>query len=128
MASVLIVDDALFMRRLIREALEPLGFTIAGEAAHGVEALAQIEAALPDLVTLDIVMPEMDGLETLRALRERAPKLPVIMVTAVDQRDAMRQAMRLGVADFVVKPFTADRIVSAAEKALSGLDQPSTGA
>ncbi|OVE81424.1 two-component system response regulator [bacterium M21] len=118
MAKVLIVDDALFMRRMIRNALEPLGFEIVGEASNGVEGLQMFNELSPDITTLDIVMPEMDGIETLEKIREQSPDAKIIMITAVDQRDSMLQAMKLGVSDFVVKPFDEDRIISAAEKAL----------
>lgn len=118
MTRVLIVDDALFMRRLIRGALEPLGFEIAGEAVNGADGVEKFKALQPDLVTMDIVMPEKDGIEALREIRTLEPGARVIMITAVDQRDSMLQAMKLGVSDFVVKPFDEDRIISAAEKAL----------
>ncbi len=118
MTKVLIVDDALFMRRLIRGALEPLGFEIAGEAANGAEGVEKYREIKPDLVTMDIVMPEKDGLEALKEIRAENPDARVIMITAVDQRDSMLHAMKLGVSDFVVKPFDEDRIISAAEKAL----------
>ncbi len=119
MSSVLIVDDALFMRKLIREALEPLGFNIAGEAQNGAEAINSYNILKPDLITMDIVMPDMDGLQALKIIRETSTDVRVIMITAVDQRDSMLEAMRLGVSDFVVKPFDDDRIVSAVEKAMS---------
>ncbi|MFW5750719.1 MAG: response regulator [Planctomycetota bacterium] len=118
MTRVLIVDDAAFMRQLIRDALEPLGFEIVAEAGNGRDALERYRELRPDLITLDIVMPEMDGLSTLEAIRAEDHQTPVIMVTAVDQRDSMLRAMRLGIADFVVKPFDEDRIVSAVDKAV----------
>lgn len=121
MTSVLIVDDALFMRKLIRDALEPIGFTICGEASNGNQAIELFRSLRPDVTTLDIVMPEADGLTALSGIREIDPKAKVIMVTAVDQREAMLRAMHLGVSDFIVKPFDADRIVAAVEKALSGI-------
>jgi two-component system chemotaxis response regulator CheY len=118
---ILIVDDAMFMRKLIRDALEPLGFTICGEAADGDQAVERWRELKPDLTTLDIVMPVADGLAALAGIRRLDAKAKVIMVTAVDQRDAMLRAMHLGVSDFIVKPFDADRIVAAVEKALSGI-------
>lgn len=121
MTRVLIVDDAMFMRKLIRDALEPLGFTVCGEAADGDQAVERWRELRPDLTTLDIVMPKADGLAALAGIRRIDPRAKVIMVTAVDQRDAMLRAMHLGVSDFIVKPFDADRIVAAVEKALSGL-------
>ncbi len=118
MSTVLIVDDALFMRKMIRGALEPLGFDIIGEAQNGEEGIKMFEQHHPDLTTLDIVMPEMDGLEVLKEIREKDSNAKVVMITAVDQREPMLKAMKLGVADFIVKPFDENRIVSAVEKAL----------
>ncbi len=119
MSSILIVDDALFMRNMIRSALEPLAFDTIVEAQNGREALEKFKELQPDVVTLDVVMPEMDGLATLEAIRGAAPEAQVIMVTALDQRETMLRAMQLGVSDFVVKPFDDDRVVSAVEKALA---------
>lgn len=121
MIRILIVDDALFMRRLIRDALEPIGFNICGEAGDGNQALERFRELKPDITTLDIVMPNADGLAALAGIRQIDPKAKVIMVTAVDQREAMLRAMHMGVSDFIVKPFDADRIVAAVEKALSGV-------
>lgn len=121
MVSVLIIDDAAFMRQLIREALAPLGFSIVAEAGDGREGLRAYRDHRPDLITLDIVMPEMDGLELLEAIRAHDTTTRVVMITAIDQRDAMLRAMHLGVSDFVVKPFDDARIVSAVEKAAVGL-------
>lgn len=119
MSKVLIVDDALFMRRLIRTALEPLGYEIVGEAENGFEALEMFDELQPDLMTMDIVMPELDGLQALGKIREKSQDVKVVMITAIDQRASMLEAMHLGVSDFVVKPFDEDRIVSAVEKAMS---------
>ena len=123
MTKILIVDDALFMRKLIKDALKPLGFDIVGEAANGQEAIDKFKELQPDLVTMDIVMPEVTGLQALVEIRKLSKEVKVIMITAVDQRDSMIQAMDLGVSDFVVKPFTAERIIAAIEKALT---KPST--
>jgi two-component system chemotaxis response regulator CheY len=116
---ILIVDDALFMRRMIRNALEPLGYDIVGEAENGQEALNKFEELTPDLVTLDIIMPDIDGLEALSRIRAKSDAVKVIMVTAIDQREAMINAMRNGVSDFIVKPFDDDRVISAVQKALA---------
>lgn len=116
---ILIVDDALFMRRMIRKALEPLGYEIVGEAENGKEAIEKFEELTPDLVTLDIIMPDIDGLEALSQIREKSGEVKVIMVTAIDQRESMIKAMKNGVSDFIVKPFDDDRVVSAVQKALA---------
>ncbi len=118
MHKILIVDDALFMRRLIREALEPVGFEVIGEAENGLEALKLFESMKPDLMTLDIIMPEMDGIQVLQEIRKTDKEAKIVMITAVDQRDCMLKAMSLGVSDFIVKPFDDTRVVSAVEKAI----------
>ncbi len=116
--KILIVDDALFMRAMLRKALEPLGYEIQ-EAENGRLAVEQCRAWKPDLITLDIVMPEMDGLEALAIIRKESPATRVVMVTAVDQRNLMRQAMDLGISDFIVKPFDENRVISAVDRALA---------
>lgn len=119
MKSILIVDDALFMRSLIRKALSPLGYSIVAEAENGRQAVELCSEHHPDLVTLDIVMPEMDGLEALAVIRRNHPSTRVIMVTAVEQRESMHKAMALGIADFIVKPFDEGRIISAVDHAFA---------
>jgi two-component system chemotaxis response regulator CheY len=120
MTRVLIVDDAMFMRKLIRDALEPIGFEVVGEAGDGAIAIERFRELRPDLTTLDIVMPNADGLAALAGIRRIDARAKVIMVTAVDQRDSMLRALQLGISDFIVKPFDADRIVAAVERAMSG--------
>jgi len=116
--KVLIVDDALFMRATLRKALEPLGYEIR-EAENGVQAIEIAGEWSPDLITMDIVMPEMDGLQALAEIRRSASQVRVVMVTAVDQREPMQEAMRLGISDFIVKPFDENRVISAVDRALS---------
>jgi two-component system chemotaxis response regulator CheY len=107
---LLVVDDALIMRAIIKDIAVKAGWEIAGEAANGVECLARYRELRPDLVTLDIVMPELDGVATLRALRQEDPAAKVVMVTAVDQRASLSECIQLGAADFVVKPFDKERL------------------
>ena len=109
---LLIVDDALIMRRRIGEIAEATGWQIAGEAATGAEALALYEETRPDLVTLDIVMPELDGVATLRRLKADHPSANVVMVSAVDQRIKLNECIELGAIDFIVKPFQEQRLRS----------------
>ena len=118
MRRVLIIDDAMFMRQMLKNALEQVGFEVVGEAKNGIEGLDLFNKLKPDLTTLDIVMPEMDGIEVLTKIRETNTEAKIVMVTAVDQREPMLTAMKLGVTDFIVKPFNDDRIISVAEKAL----------
>ena len=123
---VLIVDDALIMRMRIREIALDSGWEIAGEAANGEEGLARFRELRPDLTTLDIVMPRMDGVSTLRQIRQDDPAARVVMVSAVDQREKLTECIRLGAADFIVKPFDKARLRSFFEK--YGSDQPLGGA
>jgi two-component system chemotaxis response regulator CheY len=102
---LLVVDDALIMRAMIKDVARHAGWDIAGEAANGAEAVARYRELKPDLVTLDIVMPEMDGVEALRTIRAEDPKATVVMVSAIDQRAKLTECIQLGARDFVVKPF-----------------------
>jgi two-component system chemotaxis response regulator CheY len=113
---LLVVDDALIMRAIIKDVAVKAGWEIAGEAANGVECVARYRELSPDLVTLDIVMPEMDGVETLRTLRREHPTARVVMVTAIDQRSKLSECIQLGALDFVVKPFDKARLTAVLEK------------
>ncbi len=116
---ILIVDDANFMRMIVKDTLEPHGFEICGEAVNGNQAVALYEQLKPDLVTMDITMKEKDGLEAAREILARDPNARIVMVTALGQEKLLMDSLALGVKDFVVKPFQPDRIVSAVQKALA---------
>src|SRR5579859_4220161 len=109
---VLVVDDALIMRMRIKEIALDAGWEIAGEAANGEEGLAQYRQLRPDLMTLDIVMPKMDGLAVLRQIRQEDPQAKIVMVSAVDQKGKLTECIRLGAVDFIVKPFDKARLKS----------------
>jgi two-component system chemotaxis response regulator CheY len=111
-----VVDDAMIMRAIIKDIATKAGWQIAGEAANGVECVARYRELKPDLVTLDIVMPEMDGVEALRTLRREDPEARVVMVTAIDQRAKLSECIQLGAIDFVVKPFDKQRLTSMLQK------------
>lgn len=113
---LLVVDDAMIMRAIIKDIATKAGWEIAGEAANGVECVARYRELKPDLVTLDIVMPELDGVETLRTLRREDPGARVVMVTAIDQRAKLSECIQLGAVDFVVKPFDKERLLSLLQK------------
>ncbi|MBX6352305.1 MAG: response regulator [Thermoflavifilum sp.] len=115
---ILIVDDAAFMRMMIKDILTKNGYEIAGEAADGVQAVEKYQQLRPDLVTLDITMPEMDGLEALRRIRAIDPNARVIMCSAMGQQAMVIDAIQAGARDFVVKPFQAERVLEAIRKAL----------
>jgi two-component system chemotaxis response regulator CheY len=100
----------------IREIATKAGWTVVAEATNGVEALRLFNEHHPDLVTLDMVMPEMDGLQALKAIRKSCPEASVVMVSAVNQKDKLRECIAEGAMDFVVKPFDPDRLQSFFER------------
>lgn len=118
MAKVLIVDDAIFMRMTIKKILEENGHSMVGEAITGVEAIEKFAELKPDVVLLDISMPEMNGLEALKRIRILDPKAQVIICSALGQQDFVASAIENGAKDFIVKPFTATQLVEAVEKVL----------
>lgn len=113
MTRVLIVDDAMFMRKTIKRILEGNGYDVVAEAENGYQALSLFEQHRPDIISLDITMPELDGLETLEKLRQINPKAKVVMVTAVGQEKLVREAIKLGAASFLVKPFNEVQLINA---------------
>ncbi|TWI57139.1 response regulator [Halalkalibacter nanhaiisediminis] len=118
MASVLIVDDAAFMRMMIKDILSKNGFEIAGEAANGAEAVEKFKELSPDLVTMDITMPEMDGIQALKEIKQVDGGAKVIMCSAMGQQSMVIDAIQSGAKDFIVKPFQADRVLEAIKKVL----------
>jgi two-component system chemotaxis response regulator CheY len=119
MARILVVDDAAFMRKMVKDALSGAGHEVVGEAGNGVEAVARFQELSPDLTTLDITMPEKDGLAALAEIVAVDPSARVVMCSALGQETKIVQALKLGAKDFVVKPFQADRVVEAVGKALA---------
>lgn len=112
MRRLLVVDDALFMRKMICGVAAEAGWDVVGEAANGREAVTLYEQLRPDLVTMDLVMPEMGGLEALREIRSRDPGARVVVVTALDQKQALMDSIREGAIDFIVKPFERQRVLN----------------
>jgi two-component system chemotaxis response regulator CheY len=119
MAKILVVDDAAFMRMMLKDILVKGGHEVVGEAANGIEAIDQYGKLQPDLVTMDITMPEMEGIEALKRIKAQDPKAKIIMCSAMGQQGMVVQAIQDGAKDFVVKPFQADRVLEAIKKALS---------
>ena len=118
-ARVLIVDDAVFMRTVLRKMLEEEGFEVVGEAGNGLEAIKMAGEFKPDVVTLDITMPEMDGVTALPSIIEAAPEAKVIMCSAMGQQPMVVDAIKNGAKDFIVKPFQKARVVQAIENVLA---------
>ncbi len=112
MGRLLVVDDAMLMRRMIHEVAVEAGWEVVGEAKNGREGVDLFDQLRPDLVTMDVVMPEMGGLEALRRIRGIDPAARVVMVTALDQKRTIEEAIRDGAIDFIVKPFDRGRIVA----------------
>jgi len=117
-ANVLIVDDAAFMRMMLKDILTKNGFTIVGEAENGAVAVEKYCELKPDLTIMDITMPEMDGLQAVKEIRQRDAQAKIIMCSAMGQQAMVIEAIQSGAKDFVVKPFQADRVIEAVSKAL----------
>lgn len=116
---VLIVDDAAFMRMMIKEILSKNGYDVVGEASDGAQAIEKYQELTPDLVTMDITMPEMDGITALKEIKKINPSAKVIMCSAMGQQAMVIDAIQAGAKDFIVKPFQADRVIEAIKKTLS---------
>lgn len=119
MAKVLVVDDAAFMRMMLSDILLKGGHEVVGQAENGVQAVQQYTQLLPDLVTMDITMPEMSGIEAVQKLKAIDPNVKVIMCSAMGQHQMVAQAIQAGAKDFVVKPFQEDRVLQAVSKIIS---------
>lgn len=117
-ASILIVDDASFMRRQLRDILVGAGYQIAAEGEDGVCALELYEKHRPDLVTIDLVMPRMTGMEALKELRQRDPEARVIVCSSISDEPSILQAIGLGARDYILKPIDSDKLLNAVKKAL----------
>ena len=116
---LLIVDDALIMRKRIKDIAERAGWEIAGEASNGEEAVQMYRQESPDLVTLDIVMPKMDGVTALKQVLAADPRARVVMISAVDQKEKLSECIGSGAVDFIVKPFDTERLKRFFEKYLA---------
>ena len=115
---VLIVDDASFMRSMLREIFVEAGYDVVGEATHGVEAVQRYEELRPDLTTMDIVMPYKNGVEATREIVRTHPQAVVVICSALGQETLVLEALEAGAADFVVKPFRGEDVLAMARKVL----------
>ena len=116
--NILIVDDAAFMRMMIKDILTKNGYEIAGEAENGKIAVDKYNEVKPDLVLMDITMPEMDGIQALKGIKANDPNANIIMCSAMGQQAMVIEAIQSGAKDFIVKPFQADRVIEAVKKAV----------
>lgn len=114
--NILVVDDAMFMRTMLKNILVKQGFTVIGEAGNGREALEQYKALKPDIVTLDITMPEVDGLQAVKDIMAYDRNAKVIMCSAMGQQAMVLEAIQSGARDFIVKPFQPERVLEAVNK------------
>jgi len=116
--NILICDDAAFMRMMIKDILTKNGYTVAGEAENGAKAVEKYNELKPDLVLMDITMPELDGIQALKKIKAMAPNAVVIMCSAMGQQAMVIESIQAGAKDFIVKPFQADRVLEAVKKVI----------
>lgn len=116
--KVLIVDDAAFMRMVLRNIFARAGCEVVGEAASGKEAVEKFDALQPDLVTMDMTMPEMDGISAVRLIKQKHPLAKIIMVSAMGQQALVVEAIKAGALDFIVKPFQEEVILEKLKKVI----------
>ena len=115
---ILIVDDTAFMRMTLKNTLEKGDYEVAGEAEDGVEAIEKYDELKPDLVTMDITMPKMDGITAIKEIKKLDEKANIIVCSAMGQESMIIEALSAGAKDFIVKPFVPDRVMKAVEKFL----------
>ena len=116
--NILICDDAAFMRMMIKDILTKNGYTIVGEAENGQKAVEKYNETKPDLVMMDITMPEMDGIQALKKIKATDPNAATIMCSAMGQQAMVIESIQSGAKDFIVKPFQPDRVLEAVKKAI----------
>ncbi|MGI6083809.1 MAG: response regulator [Acetivibrionales bacterium] len=116
MASILIVDDAAFMRMMIKDILSKNGYTVVGEAENGIKAIEKYKEVNPDLVIMDITMPEMDGIQAVKQIKALNSAAKIIMCSAMGQQAMVIESIQAGARDFIVKPFQAERVIEAVKK------------
>ncbi|MGN0308663.1 MAG: response regulator [Lachnospiraceae bacterium] len=116
--NILICDDAAFMRMMIKDILTKNGYNVVGEAENGAKGVERYNELKPDLVLMDITMPEMDGIAALKAIKSADPAACVIMCSAMGQQAMVIESIQAGAKDFIVKPFQADRVLEAVKKVI----------
>ena len=116
--NILICDDAAFMRMMIKDILTKNGYNVVGEAENGAQAVEKYKETSPDLVTMDITMPEMDGITALKEIKQIDASAKIIMCSAMGQQAMVIEAIQSGAKDFIVKPFQAERVLEAVKKVI----------
>jgi two-component system chemotaxis response regulator CheY len=117
--TVLVCDDAIFMRTMVSDILEKAGFEVLGQAESGLQAVEKYKQLKPDFVTMDIVMPEMGGIDAVREIRKMDPNAKILMCSAMGQQALVVEAMQAGARGFVVKPFQPARVLEAVQQLLA---------
>jgi len=118
LAKILVCDDSAFMRMMLKKLLIDNGHEVIGEAGDGMQAVQLFRQLKPDLTTMDITMPKLDGVEAARLIRDENPLAKIIMVTAIGQQAVMNEALQAGASEFLVKPFDPEKVLSAIQKLL----------
>jgi two-component system chemotaxis response regulator CheY len=118
-STVLVCDDAVFMRTMVSDILSQAGFTVVGEAENGKQAVEKYQQLKPDLVTMDIIMPEMGGIEAVKKITQLDPGARILMCSAMGQQALVQEALQAGARDFVVKPFQPSRVLEAVQRVLA---------
>ncbi|MGI6224963.1 MAG: response regulator [Peptococcales bacterium] len=118
-SKILVVDDAGFMRMMLKDILHKNGFQVIGEAENGRKAIEKYKELQPDLVTMDITMPELDGITAVKEIKKIDPKARILMCSAMGQQAMVLDAIQAGAKDFIVKPFKAERVVDAIQRVLA---------
>ncbi len=118
--TVLVVDDAAFMRMMLKDILEKNGFKVVGEAANGEEAVKKYKDLKPDVVTMDITMPILDGIKAVKKIKKIDPEAKILMVSAMGQEKLIIESIEAGAEDFIVKPFQPGKVVEAVRKCIGG--------
>lgn len=116
--NILICDDAAFMRMMIKDILVKNGYNVVGEAENGLKAIEKYNELKPDLVLMDITMPEMDGISALKGIKSADPNALVMMCSAMGQQAMVVESIQAGAKDFIVKPFQAERVIEAVKKVI----------
>ncbi|MBN1762556.1 MAG: response regulator [Methanomicrobia archaeon] len=119
MAKILVVDDAAFMRMMLKNILSANGHEVIGEAENGIQSMEKYEQLKPELITMDVVMPQMDGIEATKEIMRNHPEAKVVMCTAVGQQAKVLEAMKAGAKGYIVKPFQAPNVLEELKKVLS---------
>ncbi|GHU57229.1 chemotaxis protein CheY [Clostridia bacterium] len=117
---ILLVDDAAFMRMMLKDILTKNGYDVVGEAENGVKAIEKYKELTPDLVILDITMPEMDGIQAAKGIKAADSGATIVMCSAMGQQAMVIESIQAGAKDFIVKPFQADRVLEAVQKVIGG--------